>query len=43
MKASTDRIDAIRIARRANALETNDEGWSLMVQLIEKYLLQPKS
>lgn len=36
-------FDSIPIARRADAFEANDEGWSLMVQLIEKYLLQPKS
>lgn len=36
-------FDAIPIARRADAFEANDEGWSLMVQLVEKYLLQPKS
>lgn len=36
-------FDSIPIARRADAFEANDEGWSLMVQLIEKYLLQPRS
>jgi uncharacterized protein YndB with AHSA1/START domain len=32
-------FDAIPIARRADAFEANEEGWSLMAQLVEKYLL----
>jgi uncharacterized protein YndB with AHSA1/START domain len=36
-------FDAIPIERRADAFEANDEGWDLMTQLIEKYLLQPQS
>jgi uncharacterized protein YndB with AHSA1/START domain len=33
-------FDAIRLARRADAFEANDEGWSLMVQLVGSYLKQ---
>jgi uncharacterized protein YndB with AHSA1/START domain len=36
-------FDAIPIARRADAFEANDEGWGLMVKLIEKHLLPPQS
>ncbi len=36
-------FDAIPIARRADAFEANDEGWSLIVQLVEKYLQKPRS
>lgn len=32
-------FDAIPIERRVDAFEANDEGWDLMSQLIEKYLL----
>jgi uncharacterized protein YndB with AHSA1/START domain len=31
-------FDAIPLARRADAFEANDEGWSLMTELIGKYL-----
>ncbi|MGB8909801.1 MAG: SRPBCC family protein [Candidatus Cybelea sp.] len=36
-------FDAIPIARRADAFEANEEGWTLMAQLVEKYLLLPLS
>jgi uncharacterized protein YndB with AHSA1/START domain len=36
-------FDAIPLARRADAFEANDEGWSLIAQLVEKYLLLPQS
>ncbi len=36
-------FDAVPVERRAAAFEANDEGWSLMVGLIEKYLLLPRS
>lgn len=36
-------FDSIPIARRADAFEANDEGWTMQMQLIEKYLLQPQS
>lgn len=35
-------FDSIPIARRADAFEANDEGWGLMVKLIEKHLLAPR-
>jgi uncharacterized protein YndB with AHSA1/START domain len=31
-------FDAIPLARRADAFEANDEGWTLMTELIGKYL-----
>ena len=31
-------FDAIPIARRADAFEANEEGWSLILQLVEKYI-----
>ena len=36
-------FDRIPIARRADAFEANEEGWGLLVQLIEKYLMLPLS
>jgi uncharacterized protein YndB with AHSA1/START domain len=33
-------FDAIPIERRAAAFESNEEGWAMQMQLIEKYLLQ---
>ncbi|MBV8246718.1 MAG: vanillate O-demethylase oxidoreductase VanB, partial [Candidatus Eremiobacteraeota bacterium] len=36
-------FDRIPIARRADAFEANEEGWDLLVQLIEKYLMLPLS
>jgi uncharacterized protein YndB with AHSA1/START domain len=36
-------FDAIPIERRADAFEANEEGWGLIVQLIEKHLLLPQS
>ena len=36
-------FNAIPIARRAGAFEANEEGWAMVVQLIEKYLLQMQS
>ena len=33
-------FDRIPLARRAKAFEANDEGWDMMVSLIEKYLGQ---
>jgi uncharacterized protein YndB with AHSA1/START domain len=35
-------FDAIPIERRADAFEANDEGWTLMVRVFEKHLLQPQ-
>jgi uncharacterized protein YndB with AHSA1/START domain len=36
-------FDAIPIERRADAFEANEEGWGMITQLIEKYLLLPQS
>lgn len=36
-------FDAIPIERRADAFDANDEGWGMQMQLIEKYLLLPRS
>jgi len=36
-------FDSIPIARRADAFEANEEGWGMILQLIEKHLLQPKT
>jgi uncharacterized protein YndB with AHSA1/START domain len=36
-------FDAIPIARRADAFDANEEGWNLMAQLVEKYLLMPRT
>jgi uncharacterized protein YndB with AHSA1/START domain len=36
-------FDAIPLARRAAAFEANAGGWSMIVQLIEKHLLQAAS
>jgi uncharacterized protein YndB with AHSA1/START domain len=36
-------FDSIPIARRAEAFEANEEGWGMILQLIEKHLLQPKA
>ncbi len=33
-------FDAIPIERRANAFEANGEGWSMQMQVLEKYLVQ---
>ena len=33
-------FDSIPIARRADAFEANEVGWGMILQLIEKYLLQ---
>lgn len=33
-------FDSIPIARRADAFEANDEGWDMMVKVVEKYLQQ---
>jgi len=35
-------FDALPIARRTDAFEANDEGWGLMLRVIEKYV-QPRS
>jgi uncharacterized protein YndB with AHSA1/START domain len=35
-------FDAVPIARRATAFEANEEGWGLVLQLIEKHLLAPR-
>ncbi|HEY7993392.1 MAG TPA: SRPBCC family protein [Candidatus Eremiobacteraceae bacterium] len=35
-------FDSIPIERRADAFEANEEGWTLQLQLIEKYLLLPR-
>ncbi len=34
-------FDAIPIARRSDAFEANDEGWALMLQVVQKYV-QPR-
>jgi hypothetical protein len=34
-------FDAVPIERRATAFEANEEGWSLMVHVIVKYVQQP--
>lgn len=36
-------FDSIPIERRADAFEANEGGWNAQLQLIEKYLLLPKS
>lgn len=36
-------FDAIPMQRRAEAFEANAEGWGLVTQLFEKYLLLPQS
>jgi uncharacterized protein YndB with AHSA1/START domain len=36
-------FDSIPIERRVDAFEANDEGWELMVHVLEKYLLQPQA
>ena len=36
-------FDSIPIERRADAFEANEEGWSLQLQVIEKYLLLSQS
>jgi len=36
-------FDSIPIERRADAFEANEEGWGMILQLIEKHLLQPKA
>ena len=36
-------FDAIPIDRRANAFEANEEGWGIMLAVVEKYLLLPQS
>ncbi len=35
-------FDSIPIERRADAFEANEEGWSMQMELIEKYLLLPQ-
>jgi uncharacterized protein YndB with AHSA1/START domain len=35
-------FDSIPIERRAQAFEANEEGWSVQLRLIEKYLLLPQ-
>jgi uncharacterized protein YndB with AHSA1/START domain len=35
-------FDSVPIERRANAFEANAEGWAMIMQLIEKYLLLPQ-
>lgn len=35
-------FDRIPIERRVDAFEANDEGWGLVLQLIEKHLLLPQ-
>jgi uncharacterized protein YndB with AHSA1/START domain len=42
LKVVESGFDSIPIGRRADAFEANDEGWAMQLQLIEKYLLQPK-
>jgi hypothetical protein len=32
-------FDRIPLARRAQAFTANDQGWSMMVKVIEKYLV----
>jgi len=36
-------FDSIPIERRADAFEANEEGWTLQLQLIEKYLQLPRA
>ncbi|HEY2474404.1 MAG TPA: SRPBCC family protein [Candidatus Cybelea sp.] len=33
-------FDSIPVARRADAFEANDEGWDMMLKVVEKYLQQ---
>jgi len=33
-------FDSVPLARRADAFEANEEGWTMMVDLIQKYLAQ---
>ena len=33
-------FDSIPLARRVDAFEANEEGWTMMVDLVEKYVLQ---
>jgi len=35
-------FDSIPLARRADALEANDEGWTAQARLIEKYVTSSK-
>jgi uncharacterized protein YndB with AHSA1/START domain len=36
-------FDAIPVNRRADAFEANEEGWSMILQLVEKYVRLPQS
>jgi hypothetical protein len=36
-------FDSIPIERRAEAFESNERGWGMQIQMIEKYLLLPLS
>ena len=36
-------FDSIPLDRRADAFEANEEGWTMQMQLVEKYLLLPQS
>jgi uncharacterized protein YndB with AHSA1/START domain len=36
-------FDTMPLARRADALEANEEGWDAMVQAVEKYLALPQT
>lgn len=36
-------FDAIPLARRADAFEANEEGWGMMLQVLEKHLLLPQT
>jgi hypothetical protein len=36
-------FDALPLDRRTDAFEANDEGWSMMMGVIEKHLLLPQA
>src|ERR1700722_5760249 len=36
-------FDSIPLARRADAFEANEEGWEMMVTVLEKYLALPQT
>jgi uncharacterized protein YndB with AHSA1/START domain len=40
LTVSESGFDAIPLERRSRAFTSNDEGWSIMVKLIERYLAQ---
>jgi len=35
-------FDRIPLARRAKAFEANEQGWGMMVKVLEKYLLHAR-